>query len=69
MLNLVTLVLRFMNSGLINSLQKQPLDVFYKKTVPKNFAIFTGRSLFLIKLQALRPATILKRDFSTDVFL
>ena len=42
-----------------------------KKAVLKNFAIFTGihlcRSLFLIKLQAFRPATLLKRD-STQVF-
>ena len=42
-----------------------------KKAVLKNFAIFTGIhlcwSLFLIKLQAFRPATLLKRD-STQVF-
>ena len=37
-------------------LQKQPLEVFYKKVVLRNFAIFTGKhlcwSLFLIKLRA-----------------
>ena len=42
-----------------------------KKGVFKNFAIFTGKhlswSLFLIKLQGLRPAILLKRD-STQVF-
>ena len=40
-------------------LQKQQPKVLYKKAVLKNFAIFTGKhlcwSLFLIKLQALRP--------------
>ena len=53
--------------------QKQPLGVFYKKAVPKNFAIFTGKNLcwsfFLIKWQAFRPATLLKRDPNTGVFL
>ena len=44
-----------------------------KKCFLKNFAIFTGKhlcwSLFLIKLklQAFRPATLLKRDSNTDV--
>ena len=42
-------------------LQKQPPELFYKKAVLGNFAIFTGKqqcwSLFLIKLQA-RPATL-----------
>ena len=36
--------------------QKQPLEVFYKKSVLRNFAKFTGntfaRDSFLIKLQA-----------------
>ena len=36
------------------NVKKQPLEVFYKKSVYKNFATFTGkhkcRSLFLIKL-------------------
>ena len=48
-------------------------DVFYTKAVLKNYALFTEKqlcwSLFLIKLQALRSATLLKRDFSTGVFL
>ena len=44
------------------------------KAVLKNFAIFTTRkhlwwSLFLIKLQTLRPGTLLKRDSNTGVFL
>ena len=53
--------------------QKQPPEVFYKKNVLKNFAIFTGKhlcsSLFLIELQASRPLTLLQRDSNTDVFL
>ena len=53
--------------------QKQPPDVFYKKAVLKYFAIFTGKhlrwSLFLIKLQTLRLAALLKRDSNIGVFL
>ena len=45
--------------------QKEPPEVYYKKAV-KYLAIFAGKCLccniFLIKLQALRPATLLKRD-------
>ena len=44
-----------------------------KRAVLKNFATFTGKqlcwSLFLIKLQALRSATLLKRDSKTGVLL
>ena len=57
----------------LQDLQKQPPEVFFKKVVLKNFANFTGKrlrwSLFLIKLQAPRSATLLKRDSNTDVFL
>ena len=59
--------------------QKQSPEVFCKKRcsvkkgVLKKFANLTGKhlcwSLFLIKLQAFRPATLLKRDFNTGVFL
>ena len=45
--------------GRVNSVQKQPLT-----DVLKNFVNFAGKhlcwSLSLIKLQALRPATLLK---------
>ena len=48
-------------------------QIFFKIGVLKNFAIFIGKhmcwSLFLIKLQALKPATLLKRDPNTGVFL
>ena len=41
--------------------------------VSKNFANFKGRqlcwSLFLIRLQALKPTTLLKGDSNTGVFL
>ena len=54
-------------------LQKQP-EVFCQKGFLKNFAIFIGKrlfcSLFFIKLQALRPATLLQKTptqlFSCD---
>ena len=48
-------------------------QMFFKLVVFKNFANFTGKhlcwSLFLIKLQAFRPAAFLKRDSNTGVFL
>ena len=44
-----------------------------KKDALKNLTNFTGKrlswSLFLIKLQTFRPATLLKGDFETGVFL
>ena len=46
--------------------------MFYKKAVLKNFAIFTGKQLswsrLLIKLEARRPAIVLKRDPNAGVF-
>ena len=46
---------------------------FVKKTVLKNFAIFTGEhlcwSVFLIKLLVFSPATLIKRNSDTGVFL
>ena len=48
-------------------------DVFFKEAALKNFSIFTGKhlywSLFSIKLQAFRSATLLKTDSDTGVFL
>ena len=47
--------------------------MFCKKGVLKNLANFTGKhlcwSLFLIKLQVFRPATLSKRDSHTVIFL
>ena len=44
-----------------------------KKSILKNFSNFSGKhlcwSLVLIKLQAFRPATLLKRDSNTGVIL
>ena len=46
--------------------------MFFKMGVLINFVNFTGKhlcwSLFLVKLPASRPATLLKRDPNTEVF-
>ena len=48
-----------------NKLQKQPLEVFCKKGVLRNFVKFTEKhlrqSLFFNKVAGLRPATLLKK--------
>ena len=48
-------------------------QIFLKTGVLKKFANFTGKhlcwSLFLIKFQVFRPATLIKRDCNTGVFL
>ena len=48
-------------------------QIFIKISVLKNFAIFTGKhlcwSLFLRKLQVLKPASLLKGDSNTVIFL
>ena len=48
-------------------------DMFYKMGLFKHFRKLTGkclcRSFFLIKLHTIKPATLLKRDFSSDVLL
>ena len=53
--------------------QKEPPEVFHKKAVLKNFAIFTGKhlrwSLFSMKLQAFTATILLKRHSNTGVFL
>ena len=55
------------------SLQKQSPVLFYKKVVLKYFAIITEKhlfwGLFLIKLQAFNPTTLLKRNSSTGALL
>ena len=54
-------------------LQKQPPEFFVKKGVLKNFANITGKHLcwtpFLMKLQAFRLTTLVKRTSNTGVFL
>ena len=49
------------------------LQMFFRIGVLKNFTIFTGKHLhwgvFLIKLQTVSLATLLKRDSNTGVFL
>ena len=48
-------------------------EVFCKKGVLRNFAKFTGKhlcqSLFINKVVGLRPATLIKKDSGTGVFL
>ena len=47
--------------------------MFFRLDILKNFAIFTKKeiywSLFSIKFQAFTPATLLKTDSNTGVFL
>ena len=55
-------------------IQKQPLEVFYKKKLFLKISQYSQEKTcvavpFLIKLQALRPATLLKTDSSTGIFL
>ena len=54
-----------------NTIRSSHSQMFFKIGALENFAIFKGkqlcRSIFLIKLQVWRPATLLKRD-STQVF-
>ena len=51
-----------------NKIRKQPPELFLKK-----FANFTGKhlcwSIFFTNMQTFRPATLLKRDSYTGVFL
>ena len=50
---------------------KQPPEVFYKKTVLKNFAIFTGKhlcwSLFLNKVTGLQVVSLQHRCFPVNI--
>ena len=69
--------------SVLDSYKKQSFDMHYdknshrrcsvRKCVVKNLANFTGKhlcwSLFLIKPQTRRPATLLKRNSNTGVFL
>ena len=60
----------------MSNAQKQPQDIFYKKSVLTSFKMFTGkylcRSLFLNKVAGLsstaRPSNLLKKDTPTLVF-
>ena len=66
--NLMTL-----EDGILINFRGSHLQMFFKIGVLRNFAIFTGKhlcwSLFLIKLQTLRPATLVKRESNTGAFL
>ena len=53
-------------------MQKYPPEAFCKKAVLKFFSIFTGKrlcwSLFLLKLQAFRSATFIKKGLEYRYF-
>ena len=62
---------RTKKKSLIRNSQKEPPELICKKDALKNMANFTGKHLclsLLIKLQAFRPATLLKRHSNTGVF-
>ena len=56
-----TILTQYFNENIADSVFSSVPEVFFKKGVLKNFAKFTGKHL--------RPATFLKRDSDTDVFL
>ena len=62
-------IFNFQQSSLVH--QKWLLQMLFIVVVLKYFAIFPRKhlccSIFLIKLQAFRPATLLKRDSNTGV--
>ena len=59
------------NSEPLKKSKSSRSQMFSEISSNKNFVIFTGKhlcwGLFLIKLQAFRPATFLKRDSNTGV--
>ena len=71
--NWVTRMFQLVSLNLLS--QKQPAEVLYKRKVflNKKYSNFTRKhlywGLFSIKLQALRPATLSKRDSNTGVIL
>ena len=44
-------------------------QMFFKNLFSNFAGTHPGWSLFLIKLQALRPVTLLKREYNTGIFL
>ena len=62
-----------LNLVLLSKLRKQPLEVFCKKAVLKNFTKFTGKhlhqSLFFNKVAGLSPAALLKKRLCHRCFL
>ena len=59
--------------NLLDIVQTQPPEVFYKKALPKNFAIFTGKhllcqSLFSIKFQPIKACKIIKKRLQHRCF-
>ena len=62
-----------LNLVLLSKLRKQPLEVFCKKAVLRNFTKFTGKhlhqSLFFNKVAGLSPAALLKKRLCHRCFL
>ena len=56
-----------------NKFRSNRLEMFFKIGVLMDFVIYAGKhlcwSIFLIKLQAFRSATLLNRDSNIGVFL
>ena len=56
-----------------HSFKKQPPKVFMRKAVLKNLKILIEKylcwSLYLVDLQAYKPATLLQRDSNTNAYL
>ena len=54
-------------------MQKQPLEVFHKKAILKNFVIFTGKhlcwGLFFIKVAGLQASNCIKKGLQHRYFL
>ena len=72
MMNTLAMVKRALLLIIIPGKFSRP-EVFCKKGVPRKFAKFTGKhlcqSLFFNKVAGIRPATLLKRESDTGVFL
>ena len=73
---ILKVTLRYMFLLLVTTmekLQKQPPTLFCKKGALNRFFSIYGKylcwSIFLIKLEAVSPANLLKRDSNTSVFL
>ena len=65
--------LHFEIKALVQLIRSSRSQMLFKTGVLENFINFTGKhlcwSLFLINFQTFRPATLLKRDSNTSVFL
>ena len=67
------MIVRMIMRTVMRKYRSSRSQMFFKIGILKHFANFTGKhlcwSFFLMKLQALRPANLLKTDSNTDVLL